>query len=237
MGLRAMFVQHEGKRELSIFRPDFSSSTTAAGWASVFPEFTGQIQQHVGDLIDRMVPSFSTSTPVSTIAFQIGLMDTFQEYFTYVVRCGCGIPSITLRGTISDWQTIRVNAECLKDYKLDWWLAELLPVLDEFVPTARGNPNPEFWASICNYAGGSGMATPITGWLSVLYPYLYAAGSSRGFEGGELKLTQNRHLQTWRQPSSRINAPRLKDIPGGISKAPLELQNIGTGLKQKLNVY
>ena len=42
-----------------------------------------------------------------------------------------------LTGTPDDWVRIRERATMLAKYDLDWWIDELLPVLDHFVKVRR----------------------------------------------------------------------------------------------------
>ena len=103
--------------------------------------------------------------------------DTLQHYFRYEMMCGCGVPSITLTGTSEDWRNLRAKANGLKEFELDWWLDELLPVLDQFVAASNGQVDTAFWRSICMFRGASGSpGDPITGWLQTLFPYLNASG-------------------------------------------------------------
>ena len=61
------------------------------------------------------------------------LMDSFKEYFSYIVYTECGIPKITLEGTVDDWKKLRDRALGLAQYDLVWWVEALEPVLDQFV--------------------------------------------------------------------------------------------------------
>ena len=100
--------------------------------------------------------------------------------------CGCGFPSITLTGTAADWERVKVKAERLRAYDLDWWLDALLPALDEFVRAAHGTPNLAFWRSLCNINTGTSFPVyePLTGWVQVFFPYLLAPGFDDGFGRG-----------------------------------------------------
>ena len=53
----------------------------------------------------------------------------FKEYFQYRVRTFCGIPEITLEGTIGDWTALKEKAMALRDFDLSWWTDELGTVL------------------------------------------------------------------------------------------------------------
>ncbi|WP_442935794.1 DUF4419 domain-containing protein [Nostoc sp.] len=50
--------------------------------------------------------NFSTTTPITHTASHVVMMNAFQKYFDYVMYCVCGIPEITLLGTVEDWQSI-----------------------------------------------------------------------------------------------------------------------------------
>lgn len=126
---------------------------------------------------------FSTTGPVERVVSHITLMDAMQHYFSYTMSCGCGFPSITLTGTPQDWKKIRAKAEMLRQYDLDWWLAALLPALDQFVAAADGIPDIDFWRSLCMINTGTSFPNyePLTGWVQVFFPYLIKPGSDAGF--------------------------------------------------------
>jgi hypothetical protein len=48
---------------------------------------------------------FSITDPVSLTTSQVSIMSTMKQYFNYCLRmAGCGISSITLEGSLKDWQ-------------------------------------------------------------------------------------------------------------------------------------
>lgn len=76
-------------------------------------------------------------------------MATTKKYFEYRAYCiCCGIPYVTLEGTVADWQNILHRLKKLKLYKLDKWYAMLRPILEEFVAAKNNKPDIDFWASI-----------------------------------------------------------------------------------------
>ena len=81
--------------------------------------------------------------------------------------CAAGRRRLHPQGTPEDWEKVRAKAGQLKEYDLDWWLEGLLPALDEFVQAAHGRPNLDFWRSLCNAYGASGIRRPMTGWVQV----------------------------------------------------------------------
>lgn len=78
----------------------------------------------------------------------------FEQYFNHEMHTLCGIPNITLRGTLQDWKNVRSRAEQLLNKLVlpefaNMWKPVLLPVLDEFVNAYEGKVNAEFWQSCC----------------------------------------------------------------------------------------
>lgn len=143
-----------------------------------------------------------------------------------------------MTGTIDDWKKVREKAARLEAFDLSWWTKELLPVLDEFVNAAEGKPNRKFFKSIVNLRGGSGVRSPLSGWIQALFPYLL---SGRDFDPSSIK--RNTYLGAWRQAyendcvddlglgsRGRGCGPgvKLERIPSGISSAPFILSDVRT---------
>ncbi len=169
--LRNLFVEHEGKKEIVVRRDDFRKGSPSNPWPEVFEEFSAQIRQHVGKKThDLLTPDFSTTGPTEKAAAQVVLMDCFKEYFSYTCNTSCGIPEITLEGTVDDWVKLREKVCGISQYDLDWWTDALTPVLDQFVSAASGDIDQSFWSKIYKRHGGSG-GPYIQGWILTLFPY------------------------------------------------------------------
>ena len=98
--LRKKFVQHEGKHVLKIQRDDFVKGKPDNPWPEVFEVFSEQIREHVGpETHDLLTPDFTTTGPNERAAAQVVLM---KNYFEYELYTRCGIPEITLEGTVDD---------------------------------------------------------------------------------------------------------------------------------------
>lgn len=167
--LRSSFVRHSGKKVLQVTVNELSEPHH---WATAIQEWSLQIRDFVGaDLYRLMECNFSTSTPITRTASHIVMMDAFQQYFDYHCYCICGIPNITFLGTVEDWQSIRERVELMGEYDFRWWTDQVLPICEEFINTAAGNPNQEFWKSIYKPQAIYG-GEVITGWLAYLFPYL-----------------------------------------------------------------
>ena len=215
--LRNMFVEHDGKKELIVQADDFIKGSAGNAWPKVFDSFSDQILEHVGvETHELLTPDFSTTTRVDKAAAQAVLMSTFQAYFSYRVRTGCGIPEITLRGTVEDWKKLRDKALKLEQYDFKWWTDELKPILDQFVAAASGNVDRHFWSRIYKQTGRSG-GVHISGWIVNLFPYL------KEYRNGPLCV--NRHLQLWEkrwEDRSGFEILTSHSIPPGVTSTPFK---------------
>ena len=223
--LRKNFVQHEGKKRLEVVTPDsFAMSTgnnpdtgaSATAWETlVFPGFSNQIKSYIGEKTHEAIAAkFSTTSPAAGAAHEITLMSAMKNYFSYGIMTMCGIPNITLLGTEEDWVALRSRTEKLGSLMMpdftDYWMPSLLPVLDEFVESYRGNVNHGFWQSMVKHrrtGGGSGAYSFISGWMQIFFPYL---ASGRLNEG----------LKPWQQ--MYFYGPKMDQFPPICSSAPVD---------------
>ncbi len=172
--VRHHFVHHKSKLNISVRRDDFIKGSPDNPWQEVFGEFAAAIHDHIGDAYDLIVADFSTTGAVERAASEIVLLDAMQAYFTYELHSACGIPTITLEGTPADWHEIARRAGAFSRLGLDWWVAELEPLLQQFVAAASGKFDREFWNSIYKWHGseGSGDSPFVSGWILKFFPYL-----------------------------------------------------------------
>mmetsp|Transcript_23552 Transcript_23552/g.40192 ORF Transcript_23552/g.40192 Transcript_23552/m.40192 type:complete len:546 (-) Transcript_23552:251-1888(-) len=225
--LRKNFVQHEGKKRLLVevngfvmSGGDLEKGTSAAEWEQkVFPGFSRQIKEHIGEKVHATIASdFTTTTNTARAAHEITLMSAMKNYFSYGMSTCCGIPNITLFGSESDWTALRARAENLGNLMTpavrDAWMPYLLPVLDEFVESYKGNVKHGFWQSMVKLRGtsGSGARNFISGWLQIFFPYL-RSGSF------------NTRLRPWHE--LYFVGPDPKDFPTIVSSAPVDWKYYG----------
>ena len=170
--LRRHFVAHDGKVLIELRRDEFRRGSPDNDWEGAFAEFSELMRPHIGAQVhDLLAAPFSTTGPVELAAFNVSLMDAMQSYFVYGMTTSCGFPEVTLEGSVDDWTALRQRAAELARFDLDWWIRALLPVLDQFVETAAGRPDRDFWCSFYKLQPvGSG--TPfIHGHIVNLFPY------------------------------------------------------------------
>ena len=219
--LRKRFVEHEGKEELIVQRDDFVKGSPDNPWPEVFDEFSKQIREHVGEKThDLLTPDFTTTGPNDRAAAQVVLMDTFKEYFEYTVHTLCGIPEVTLEGTVEDWKKLRERAIGLAQYDLDWWINALKPILDQFVNAASGKVDQKFWSAIYKQSNSSG-GPYINGWIITLFPYC----SRPGLRPGSESTFRNPYLEDWDDESKNTMSfygMTTDMFPRGIVSTPFK---------------
>ena len=221
--LRHMFVEHEGKKTIAVRRDEFVKGSPDNDWEGVFGDFSDEIRKNVGDEIHSLLtPEFSTTGPVERAAAQIVLMDAFKEYFEYEVQTSCGIPEITLEGTVDDWKKLREKTLSLAKFDLEWWTNAVEPILTEFVKASSRKVNNKFWQSIYKLDGGSG-GPFITGWIVVLFPYLGSDSSN---------MHQNGFLKSWNK-TGFFHGVTTSSFPCGTVSTPFTWQY----LQEELEMY
>ncbi|MGB0931167.1 MAG: DUF4419 domain-containing protein [Chitinophagales bacterium] len=228
--LRGQLVAHEGKHKIHIER-NYYMANSVGYWENILGEFSDSIQAHVGEKMHGLISNrFSTTSSIEATAFEVTLMDAMSSYFSYSMGITCGIPSITLEGTVEDWEKLERDFEAFSQYDLKWWVDDLKPILHEFTQAARGEVDKEFWGKIYDYRHfergmcGSPEGT-ITGWMLKFYPYL-ADDSKNPLIGKNLE-KYSRQISKQKGYKSGQPVLELSDFPKGLSKADFILSNLG----------
>nr|CEG03389.1 unnamed protein product [Fusarium acuminatum CS5907] len=167
--LRDYFVSHDGQEEL-IVRLDGNIDS------QIYDMFTklmaDNISRNVKDpeLRDWILPSFSTTTDTDRVVGSVLFMGAMQKYFSYTYILGCGIPSVTLLGELSDYEDILKRLDRLDEMGAEACVfAEMLrPILRRMILSFTEPTNPElkaFWNSIIDVRHMSG-STAVTGWIT-----------------------------------------------------------------------
>lgn len=202
--LRDRFVNFPDKKNLTVVIDPWTNSE--ADWQRGFQGFSTLINQNLIPEAQGLVkPKFSTTTPLASAVCDVAIMDCFKNYFKYSLRGGCGIPRVTLTGTLADWQLLKSQAEKLIAYAdLGWWLPYILPVLEEFVKFVQGTTNVKFWDCIIkpcpaagsgNYFWKEGYHERMSGWFSNFYPHTVTPvmGMMSGPQLESMKATESKN--------------------------------------------
>lgn len=171
--LRSRLVSHAGRKRLSVVLHQ-RMPQDADSWREVVAMFDKLLAAEVRDA-DLFACDFSTSTDVDRTAGRIVLLDAYSAYFSLWLMFVCGIPSITLTGTVEDWRKIRKRVDAIDGFGLEQWCRSLAPIADHFVRAAEGAADIGFWRRIYSPADAYG-GDVITGWVARLYPYLLTDG-------------------------------------------------------------
>ncbi|KOY87289.1 hypothetical protein AD998_15030 [bacterium 336/3] len=209
---RKFLVAHQGKKRLDIVPKDFKKGKQNP-WEEAIVQWQDSIKKYVKeDAYGLIVDSFSTTDLNATIAYQVTLMETMQEYFNYGMY-GCGIPYITLEGKTEDWVKIRNKIEGFRKYDLNEWVDNLIPILDQFVEASKGNIDVDFWQNMFKNNVRRYGPKLINGWILKLYPYLEDRKNNSGIRG-QKKYIRNAFLKGNAYHNSNLV---LKDFPSGLS--------------------
>ena len=178
---RDKFVDFDGKIDLvvqtnrKLYDPKFDWTGTIDGFARKIDASTKN------DVAKLITADFSTTGTVERMASEIVLMETTKSFFNFIIMyVGCGFPSVTLTGTVEDWQSIVDRTARLQELGAGSWAAELKPILEQFVQAAQGNPDQAFWQDIvmkntvASLRGGAcslDKPTELDGWFLKFMPY------------------------------------------------------------------
>jgi len=222
--LRDAFVDFQGKRTLVI---EMGGSLFAADFAATFANrmVDEQIATNLKDpdVTAWLLPNFSTTQPADRVVASVTIMSTLQAYFDFVCCLMCGIPEVTLEGTVDDWRLLRQKIDRLPQYEITGndpvmakWHALLVPVLDEFVNSAAGHPDLAFWDRVCSHSGGGSGPSYLSGWVTV-FACFKATGQWMGdvVPGGlDEKPKQWPCIDTGSLPVGVVSVPVLVDDNG-----------------------
>lgn len=226
--LRSHFIDFSGRVSL-IVETDKSPTDPTLAWEEVFPEFSKQIKKHVGDeLVDILTCNFSTTTSLEKLASEITIMEAMKPYFEFIImRIVCGIPEITLEGTPEDWEKVLKKAGELKKYKLNWWISELEPLLQEFVKASKGEVDTEFWRNMFKYHSQEKYGAPniIDGWIVKFFPY-----DKKGKRNNLKQLEGGKSLP---DEIVKVDLKYIEAYNDTIIETPLELWSGFIGLTQQ----
>lgn len=207
--LRGRFVRHAGKRTVSV---DVDDPTSVADWEAAIGAMADRLAAQLGrGPVNLFTRPFSTTGPVEAAAARIALMDAFAPYFDYEVVVGCGIPSITLAGTPDDWRDIRARLDVFAEWDLGWWATFLRPLCDQWIATAEGRIDSQFWQRIYT-STHTYIEQSVTGWIVRLFPYLLAGEDDGLFERNPFTVAKQDRDSLW------LHAPvTLRSFPSGLS--------------------
>ena len=183
---RNQYVNFEGKKSLTVVRKEITPKTaTKEDWRGIIDEFLGKIKESVGEeIISNLQSNFTTTNSITLTTSQLAIMSSMKQYFIYkVFMCMCGISSITLEGSLEDWEKLKKKFEFLskKEFGLNWWMEHLIPIIDKIIETKKyyikkkniNNELRQFWKDMIRLKiGDIYEPSVIDGWIVKFIPNL-----------------------------------------------------------------
>jgi len=164
-------VTRSAKKEVLNIRMDELATKDPNHWQQLVDTFALLAEQKIQPAFYKtMLPDFSTSTPETRTVLNALLLSSVKESLELRSASGCGIPGVVLLGTKADWEKILVHLDELNAYDLQFWTAELKPIIQEFINVFDGKENRAFWQRMYKYREAY-MMMQMNGWLSKFFPY------------------------------------------------------------------
>ncbi|KAF7298822.1 hypothetical protein MIND_00829800 [Mycena indigotica] len=211
--LRHLFVAHEGKTEVVLDITPHSFNDLPPGLFARL--FVDRMQEQLVDkeLAEWFLPKFTTTTSNDTATASLTMMATTKQYFKFVMRMGCGFPSVTLLGERTDWEEIlrRVGRLGMYGAEAAEWGALLTIVVHHILecfdhPEAQGSK--DFWMRAVQQAGRFGSRTikTLSGWLTTFC--FWDEQGKRIYDMGTPK--------TFRNMQGRLQKDQVPLVLGGV---------------------
>lgn len=220
--LRSFFVAHDDKKELEVELgwPDFSLFAL---------KMADLIGKNVNDpqLRDWVMPDFSTTTYHDQVVGAVLFMGAMQAYFSYQFTVTCGLPSVTLLGTLEDWQKILHKLDIIDQLGEEpkRFANMLRPILKHMILTFEDPTSAEvtsFWNRIVSrHHVGSG-TDYLSGWLTAFCFWNdkgEAKSLRKGWEGDKANVLFDEGVE---YPYVDIDS-----IPLGYASVPVSVDDCG----------
>eukprot|EP00128_Syssomonas_multiformis_P005478 Colp12_sorted_trinity150504_noHs@21062 len=216
--MRHLLVSHSGKEELVVVG---AGTITTANYDHLLDLMSDLIDSKTKDEVRGWIEcNFSTTDILSRSVSKLILMATCSHYFTYTMKLRCGLPAVTLQGTLEDWKEIRKRAERLANWEsedLAHWSKVLCTVLDKFVQAYEDpqNVDRDFWNRIATIHAGGSRSPHIEGWILAFVPFT---------EAGKPVLNSIETIEQTKQ----YGKVDTNDIPTSVVQVPVKIDDNGT---------
>ena len=225
---RRQFVAHDGQIELEIRH---QGTPQTYDWAKFPQEMVSKLGQLVTDpdFQQWILPNFSTTEANDTVVCSIVMMSTMQHYSTYKLVTRCGLPTVTLLGERSDWDTILNRIGKLSSFSEEThdWYDLLLPAVSHFVK-AFENPdsteNKEFWQKVAQQTNNMSGVDYLIGWITA-FCFWDEQGERLYGKSGYNGTKMNGIEFSW------VN---INDIPPGFAAVPVAIDDNGLVYKARM---
>jgi len=177
---RHFFVEHQGKKDIIVKLIEYNSNIMCHIFGKLLEE-----NIKVPEFAQKYKSTFSTTTQVISNVNILTLMNTLKEYFNFTLILSCGIPSVLLMGTQTDWIKLKEDYEYFKSIfsnsELKNWFTHFDIIMDLFITMRNLQPYGEvngtqyikdIWKRVISYVPyGSGGDKLLGGWVRLFVPY------------------------------------------------------------------
>ena len=233
--LRSKLVESQDSTEIKVIVNDANVDNIA----QLFADKIGA--NLLSDVKELVTPSFTTTTSDDKLVANLMLMCTMKKYFTYYCCMKCGLPSVTLYGTPSDWERLILITNKLLEFDneeklLEKWFGFLIPVLENFLRTAQGETSDElksWWNRICHVKSGGSGPSYLGGWITAFCFFDYR--DSEFIVNSQKKNSEWPLVDTSNVPSSYLETPVTFNVLGDIFKAKIIAGIMGSKIHSQDN--
>ena len=178
--LRDKFVDFNGQKNISI-ETGITNLFLASDeqWNSIIEQLLNETLKNIKinkKILDIFNQKFSTSTNEAEIANNVTILSSFKKYFVYSIAGTCGIPEISIEGTIEDWKLLKEKVLELGnlDEEIVFWIKELKIIIQNIIKTLETKkPDIDFYKNIVQNTDQSRECKQdlINGWIIKFIPY------------------------------------------------------------------
>jgi hypothetical protein len=172
--LRSKLVSHEGKETITVYA---LGTLKTANYDSLCKLTTDELKKRIKDpsIVEWITPNFTTTKETDKTVCYAMLMSAMQKFYGYSWMLCCGLTSVTMLGEVSDWEKLLAKTKRIVEFDIDGkmksWLDMLIPVLEQFITSASGKSDLDFWSKVCSHlTNGSGPAYS-SGWITLFTIY------------------------------------------------------------------
>ena len=151
--MRSLFVNHEEKETIIV--DTASGEHTLANWRGILDQFADALEAKTVAAVRAWIePDFSTTTQNDRLIARTAFMGVLQKYFSYECHIECGLPKVTLEGTVTDWERLLQKVQGLANFAdrepqgLAAWQRLLEPIVQQFIASAQGAVDEDFWQAL-----------------------------------------------------------------------------------------
>jgi hypothetical protein len=214
--MRDYFVNFDGKKQIVVRGV---GTITTADYDSLISQISDQVDRNTKDDVREWLEcDFTTTSKLDRTVSKVVLMGAMKHYFNYKISLLCGLPSVTLKGTLEDWKEVRRRVDRIGTYgrkDLDQWAEVLGFVLDEFVNAYQGKVDKDFWNRIAHERSGGSGPTYLGGWILAFIPFT---------DSGDFVLNPLAEIKR----THKYGEMDTNDVPPSAVEVPVTIDDNGT---------